>query len=132
VRNDTILEGRIIVKVAFTTSGKSLEAPLEPRFGRAPKFLIYNMETKTAEVLDNGENLNAVQGAGVRAAEAIARSGVDCVITGHCGPKAFQALSVAGIRVYHCDAVTIAKALDAFGAGTLEVARSANVTAHRL
>jgi predicted Fe-Mo cluster-binding NifX family protein len=120
------------VKVAFTTSGESLEAPLESRFGRAPKFLIYNTDTKDTGVLDNEKSLNAAHGAGIQAAETIARSGVDCLVTGHCGPKAFQALSVAGIRVYHCDAVTVAKALEAFQAGTLEVAKSANVAGHWL
>jgi predicted Fe-Mo cluster-binding NifX family protein len=35
------------MKIALTTSGNDLNAPLDSRFGRAPKFLIYDMETKT-------------------------------------------------------------------------------------
>ena len=44
------------MKIAFSTSGDNLEAPLDPRFGRAPRFLIYDMEADTFEMVDNGQN----------------------------------------------------------------------------
>lgn len=58
------------MKVAFTTSGDNLGAPLDSRFGRAPKFLIYDLETNTFDVVDNRQNLNAAQGAGIQAKRA--------------------------------------------------------------
>jgi predicted Fe-Mo cluster-binding NifX family protein len=88
------------MKIAFTTSGTDLNAPLDSRFGRAPKFLIYDVETSAFEVVDNQQNLNAAQGAGIQSAETVARLGAKAVVTGHCGPKAFRVLAAAGIRIY--------------------------------
>jgi predicted Fe-Mo cluster-binding NifX family protein len=61
------------MKVAFTTSGNDLNAPLDSRFGRAPKFLVYDLDSETFEVVDNQQNLNAAQGAGMQPAETVAR-----------------------------------------------------------
>jgi len=118
------------VKIAFTTSGETLDVALDSRFGRAPKFLVYDLDADTFEVIDNEENLNAAQGAGIQAAETVARSGAGALVTGHCGPKAFRVLSAAGVKVYNTDAITVAAALDAFRAGTLKSAESADVEGH--
>lgn len=118
------------MKVAFTTSGDSLASPLDSRFGRAPRFLIYDLERDSFETIDNAQNLNASQGAGVQAAETIARAGVGSLVTGHCGPKAFRVLSAAGIQVYTSDAPTVAAALQAFRNGSLTAARQADVEGH--
>ena len=32
------------MKIAFSTSGSDLNAPLDSRFGRAPKFLVYDLD----------------------------------------------------------------------------------------
>ena len=80
------------MKIAITTSGNDLNAPLDSRFGRAPKFLIYDLEAKTFEIIDNEQNLNAAQGAGIQSAQNIARLGAKALVTGHCGPKAFRVL----------------------------------------
>jgi predicted Fe-Mo cluster-binding NifX family protein len=117
-------------KVAFSTSGTGLEAPLDSRFGRAPRFLVYDLEANTFELLDNRTALNAVQGAGIQAAEAVARSGAGNLVTGHCGPKAFRVLSSAGIKVFHSAGPTVAAALADFRAGTLARADSEDVEGH--
>ena len=61
--------------------------------------------------MDNTPNLNATQGAGIQAAESVAWLGVETLITGHGGPKAFQVLSAAGIKVFNTDAPIAAGAL---------------------
>jgi predicted Fe-Mo cluster-binding NifX family protein len=33
------------VKLALTTSEETLDAPLDPRFGRAPRFLVLDTDT---------------------------------------------------------------------------------------
>jgi len=71
------------VKIVFTASGDDLNAPLDGRFGRAQKFLVYDLESKTFNVIDNQENLNAAQGAGIQSAETVARLGATVVVTGH-------------------------------------------------
>lgn len=118
------------MKIAFTTSGDSLTAPLDSRFGRAPRFLIYDDETGRIEAIDNRQNLDAAQGAGIQSAMQLAKQKVDCVITGHCGPKAFQVLDAAGIKIYNCKAETIAEAHEQLKAGELTAAESANAESH--
>ncbi len=118
------------MKIVFTTSGNSLEAPLEGRFGRAPRYLIYDQDHDTVEILDNRQNVEATQGAGIQAAEAVVRSGAKALVTGHCGPKAFRVLAAAGIQVFTTDAATVSAALEAFRAGDLRPTKSADVEGH--
>lgn len=115
------------MKIVFTVSGDDLNAPLDSRFGRAEKFLVYNLESKTFDVVDNQENLNAAQGAGIQSAETVARLGAQVVVTGHSGPKAFRVLTAAGIKVYHSDALTVAEALEQYLSGKLTEAKTADV-----
>jgi predicted Fe-Mo cluster-binding NifX family protein len=118
------------MKVVFTTSGDDLDAPFESRFGRAPKFLVYDLEADTYEVVENARNVIAVQGAGMQAAETVARLGAGCLVTGHCGPNAFRVLSAAGIKVFNADAPTVAAALDLYRSGRLVESDSADVEGH--
>ena len=118
------------MKIALSTSGETLEAPLDSRFGRASKFILYDLERDYFEVIDNRQNLDTSQGAGIQSAETIARSGASGLVTGHCGPKAFRVLSAAGIAVYNCGEATVADALKAFREGMLKTMDSADVEGH--
>ena len=118
------------MKIAFTTSGNDLDAPLDSRFGRAPKFLVYDLDAATFEVFDNRQNLDAAQGAGIQSAEAVARLGAGAVVTGHCGPKAFRVLSAAGVKIYPCAAATVGEALEQYVAGALAEAGAPDVEGH--
>ena len=118
------------MKLAFTTSGDRLEAPLDSRFGRAPAFLIYDLDSGSCARVDNLPNLNAVQGAGVQAAQAVIRAGAQAVITGHCGPKAFKVLCAANVKIYHSNAATVAEALEQYRQGLLPQAAAADVERH--
>lgn len=118
------------MKIAFTTSGEDLNAPLDSRFGRAPKFLVYDLDAKTFEAVDNRINLNAAQGAGIQSAEAVVRLGAKAVVTGHCGPKAFRVLLAAGVKIYTTDVATVAEALERYREGKLKEAQVADVEGH--
>ena len=118
------------MKVAFTSSGESLDSALDSRFGRAPKFIVYDLDAKTFEVVDNELNMNAAQGAGIQSAENVARQGAAALVTGHCGPKAFRVLEAAGIKVYTSDAPTVADALMLYLEGKLTESTSADVEGH--
>jgi len=118
------------MKVAVTSLGKSLESKVDLRFGRAGFFVVYDTNTGDYTVVSNEQNLNAAQGAGIQAAEQISRQGVDALITGNCGPKAFQALGAAGIKVYYGTEGTVAEALEQFNRGELKEALGANVEGH--
>jgi predicted Fe-Mo cluster-binding NifX family protein len=118
------------MKIAFSTSGNDLNAPLDSRFGRAPKFLIYDLDGNSFEVVDNEQNLNAAQGAGIQSAQTVARLGAGALVTGHCGPKAFRVLQAAGIKIYNTSAATVTEALNLYVAGKLAEAKSADVEGH--
>jgi predicted Fe-Mo cluster-binding NifX family protein len=116
--------------IAVTAAGETLDAPVDPRFGRAPKFILYDSVTKKSRAVDNGQSLNTVQGAGIQAAETISRLGAECVLTGHCGPKAYRTLSAAGIRIYSGASGTVAEAIASFESGGLVQASDADVDGH--
>ncbi len=117
-------------KIAFTTSGRDLEAQMDPRFGRSAGFLVYNLEDKTISFVENSQARNSPQGAGIQAAETIVRAGVDTLVTGHCGPKAYRVLEAAGVTVYNCDLSTVEEALAAMRSGSLIPASGADVEGH--
>jgi len=118
------------MKLLITSSGKALDSPVDPRFGRAAFFTVVDADTGAFEVHDNAQNLNTAQGAGIQAAETVSRLGAGVVITGHCGPKAFRALRAAGIGVVVGAGGTVAEAIQAFRSGKLKPAESADVEGH--
>jgi predicted Fe-Mo cluster-binding NifX family protein len=118
------------MKIAFSTSGTTLDAPLDNRFGRAPRFLIYDLDNKSFDVVDNRQSLDSAQGAGIQSAETVARQGVKALVSGHCGPKAFRVLQAAGVKIYNSDATTVSDALEKYISGTLAEAGSADVEGH--
>jgi predicted Fe-Mo cluster-binding NifX family protein len=107
-----------------------LESPVDERFGRAAFFVVVDTVTGAYEAHDNAQNLNAAQGAGIQAAQAASRLGVEVVITGHCGPKAFQALNAAGIRIVVGARGTVNEAVEGFKKGELKPVVSADVEGH--
>jgi predicted Fe-Mo cluster-binding NifX family protein len=118
------------MKIAVSSEGENLEAEVDPRFGRAARFVLYDTETHEVRSIDNRQGLNAAQGAGIQAAEMVLRLGAECLLTGHCGPKAFRTLKAAGIRVYTGASGTVAEAIAAFDQGRLQAASSADVEGH--
>lgn len=118
------------MKIAFSTSGKTEDAPMDPRFGRAKMFLLHDTDTGNWEPVDNQTNVNALQGAGIKSAETVANCGAEAVVTGNCGPKAFQALSRANVNVYLTNAATVAEALEQFNQGKLQSVAAPNVQGH--
>ena len=85
-------------KICITSRGPDLNSDVDPRFGRAPYFLIIDLDTQEYESLANN-NIDAAQGAGIQAGQLIVGKKVRAVCTGQCGPKAQQVLQAAGIQV---------------------------------
>jgi predicted Fe-Mo cluster-binding NifX family protein len=125
-----MVEEEQTMKIAFSTSGDTLDSPLDTRFGRAPRFLVYDLETETFVLADNRQSLDSAQGAGIQSAETVARQGVGAIVSGHCGPKAFRVLKAAGVRIYTSAAATVREALEAYRSGALAEAGSADVEGH--
>ena len=118
------------MKLAITSTGDSLASNLDPRFGRAKYFIVVDTESDAWTAHDNQQNLNAMQGAGIQAAQNVAALGVQAVISGNAGPKAFRVLSAAGIAVYLCSDGTVADAVARFKRGELKAIEAANVEGH--
>ena len=118
------------MKIVVTSSGDGLGSPVDPRFGRAARLVLIDTDRNTVQGFDNTQNMQLAQGAGLQAAATVANLGADCLITGNCGPKAFQALQAAGVTVVTGASGTVKGALDDYRAGRLQPARAANVEGH--
>ena len=97
---------------------------MDPRFGRAAHFLIFDTGTNDFILIDNA-NAAAAQGAGIKAAEAVVKAGAAVLISGECGPKAFGALKQAAVKIYSARSMSVSGALEAFRAGKLTEAEAA-------
>lgn len=82
-------------------------------FGRAPYFLIVDSDTLDYVVVEN-EHKDAVEGAGMKVADAIVGLGVDAVITGGIGPHGYDRLTNAGIRVSFDEEGTVEEGIRTF------------------
>jgi predicted Fe-Mo cluster-binding NifX family protein len=118
------------MKIAVTSQGTDLDSAVDPRFGRAAYILVVDSETFEFEVLDNKENINAMKGAGIQAASSVANKGAQVLLTGFCGPNAFKALNTGNIGVANNASGTVREAVNAYIAGKLPLADSANVEGH--
>ncbi len=118
------------MKIAVTATGETMDATIDPRFGRAAGFIIFNTSDESFIYLKNPVKLESVQGAGIQTAKNIIDSGAKKVITGNVGPKAFTTLNTAGIEIYTGASGTVKEALKALDSGNLEKTESANVSGH--
>ncbi|NPV27880.1 MAG: NifB/NifX family molybdenum-iron cluster-binding protein [Firmicutes bacterium] len=118
------------MKIAVTAQGQRLDSGVNPRFGRAKWLVIYDLNNDTYEVMENRQNLEAAQGAGVQTASLIASSGASAVLTGNVGPKAFKVLQAAGIKTYIGVSGTVEQAITQYRTGSLVEASSPNVEGH--
>jgi len=114
------------MNIAITATEPSLDAKVDPRFGRCPYFLIVDTETLKYEAVENA-NVTLGGGAGVQSALLMAEKGVQFILTGNCGPNAYQALSAGGIGVIVGCSGTGAEVVEQFKAGQLNATDQPNV-----
>ena len=120
------------MKLAISISGNSSDAPFDARFGRAAAFCITDTETGEWQAFENPA-LSASGGAGVQAAQFVARQGAQAVISGAFGPNAYETLAASEIEMYLASGVethTAAEILEMFKAGQLTKAEAATHEGH--
>jgi predicted Fe-Mo cluster-binding NifX family protein/predicted DNA-binding protein (UPF0251 family) len=118
-------------KVAVSCEGPGLDDQVDSRFGRAAGFMIVDPETLEFEYLDNGSSQSMARGAGIQAAENVARSGAKVVLTGYVGPKAFKTLQAVGVEIgQDVENMTVREAIVLYNAGKVEIAREPNSMGH--
>jgi len=106
------------MKVGISATAPHLDADLDPRFGRCQYLLIVDTESMEFEAVENPA-MSAPGGAGIQAAQAVAETGAEAVITGDCGPNAFQVLSSAGIPVFVGASGRVRDVVEAYKEGKL-------------
>ena len=120
-------KGSTVTKVAVSSEGPTLDHRVDPRFGRAAGFVVVDVTTMEFKYVDNGSSQAMAQGAGIQAAETAANAGAQVVLTGSVGPKAFNALSAAGINVgQNVGGMTVREAVEKFKNGEVEMADAPN------
>lgn len=107
------------MKIAVTAQGESPDSRVDQRFGRAYWILFHDETDDSWDALENSSARNALQGAGIQAAQQVSDRQAGVLITGVTGPKAFKALEAAGIRVMHGATGTVQEALQAYRQGCL-------------
>jgi len=117
------------MKTAITATGPTLDANIDPRFGRCAYFLIVDTDTMEFEAIENS-NAALGGGAGVQSGQLIAAKDVKFGLTGNCGPNAHEALSAAGIGVIPGCSGVVRDAVEQFKAGQLSTASEPNVASH--
>ena len=117
------------MKIAVSASGPTLDAEVDPRFGRCQYFVIIDPDSMGFEAVENGADL-AGGGAGIATAQMIADRGVEAVLTGNCGPNAFQVLSAAGIKVVTGVSGKVQDAVQDYKDGSLQPTSQPNVPDH--
>jgi predicted Fe-Mo cluster-binding NifX family protein len=119
-----------MTKIAVTSEGPTLDDQIDPRFGRAAGFVLVDVDTMQTEYVDNGRSQVMPKGAGIQAAQIIVKAGATWVLTGYVGPKAFQVLEAAGVKVgQNLDGLTVREAVERFKSGDIQMAQTANQAA---
>lgn len=116
--------------IAVTAKSPDSESEVDPRFGRAQCFHLIDKETGHPTIIENKENQDLMQGAGIQAAELLASNNVETVLTGHCGPKAFQTLKAAGIKIVTGVEGKVKDVVENFKQGQYKFTDSPDVQSH--
>ena len=117
------------MKIAISATGSSLDAEVDPRFGRCQYFIIVDPDTMEFEAMDNSSAM-AAGGAGISAAQMIASKGVQAVLTGNLGPNAHQVLSASGVDMISGVSGKVRDAVLACKSGEFQSSSQPSVDAH--
>lgn len=108
------------MKIAIPVDHVSMDTSICISFGRAPYFMIYDTESKDASFLDNSA-VASQGGAGVKAAQIIADSGVCALLTPRCGENAAEVFHAADIKIYQTVSSMLKHNIQSFENGELEL-----------
>lgn len=117
------------MKICVTSIGDNIDSDVDPRFGRCKYFLIIDTDSMNVKSISN-ESLMASGGAGIKAAQMVAKTGAETVITGNIGPNAFQTLKTAGIKIITGINGKIKDVVERFNQGELKEIDEPSVSSH--
>ena len=100
------------MRVAIASLGPDLDSPVATMFGRAPYFIIADLDTGDWSAEPNPA-ATAPQAAGVQAAQFIASKGVKVVaLAGYVGPNSQYILGSSGVEVRAVPPVKVREAIE--------------------
>jgi len=110
------------MKIVFTTKGNSWDSAIDPRFGRAEMFLVFDDENDNLEVIDNSATESMEHGVGGQSSKKMITVKADVVITGNgAGEKALKILKTTGIEFYTgAGEMSVKEAYEAYKADRLD------------
>jgi predicted Fe-Mo cluster-binding NifX family protein len=111
------------VKVCVSSQGTTLDAQIDPRFGRCQYFLIVDTDTLEYEAIKN-PHIDSMGGAGIQSGQFIAEKRVKTVITGNVGPNAFQTLQAAGIEIITGASGSVKEAVERYKKGEFKLTQA--------
>jgi predicted Fe-Mo cluster-binding NifX family protein len=111
------------MKICITSAGESITSIMDPRFGRAAFFIIYDTDTKEYESLKNEAAITG-GGAGITSGQLIVDKDVKALITGNVGPNAMNVLKAADITIYKGLSVSVKENIDNLNKGILDIISS--------
>lgn len=117
------------MKIAVSSTGTDLSAQVDPRLGRCQYFIVVDPDTMEFEALENSGAMSG-GGAGIATGQFVAGKGVDAVLTGNCGPNAFNVLEAAGIKVMTGISGTVQDAVEGYKLGKYQANSQPNVAPH--
>lgn len=113
-------------KIAISASGSSPSSLVDERFGRCAFFMIWDPETNQYESLPNAAT-EAAHGAGTGAVQTLLQKQVGVLLSQRVGPKAFEVLQKAGVKMFSGIAgKTVEAAVQGYQAGKLQELSSPN------
>jgi predicted Fe-Mo cluster-binding NifX family protein len=118
-----------MMKISVSSTGPTLDDHVEARFGRCAYFLVIDPDTLAFEPIQN-PNISAGGGAGIQSAQLLADKDVKVVLTGNCGPNAFQTFGAAGIQVITGMTGQVRQAVQMYKSGALAGTSQPNVQSH--
>jgi predicted Fe-Mo cluster-binding NifX family protein len=119
------------MKIVICSQSNTPQAMIDTRFGRTGFWAVFDDQCGQWTFLPNEPNLQAVQGAGIQAAQAILDADAEVLIACNVGPKAMAVLLANAIEVYQVQAgISVENALKAFEAKELKRIENANVEGH--
>jgi predicted DNA-binding protein (UPF0251 family)/predicted Fe-Mo cluster-binding NifX family protein len=112
--------------IAVTARGPDLSSAVDPRFGRAKYLIVVNIGTGEFKAYDNAGSGDAGLGAGTRAGQRVIELGVEALVTGRVGPRAWAALRAGDVAIFTGAAGSVQEIVEQFKAGRFEPADDAN------
>ncbi len=107
------------MRIAIPVDEKNIMTNVCLSFGRAPYYLFYDTESKAEKFVENTAATSS-GGAGIKAAQIIADSKVDALLTPRCGENAADVLKAADIKLYKTKGTSVKDNIEAFVAGKLD------------